>query len=214
MLFTKVDEIRKEMEKFDWLIDEETARLLILEKKNMMHNKKIAELIEGSATIYAKILSIGKKRNRFINIVIGDESGICILRLWKKIFWLKEGDVIKIANGWVKNGYYGKEINIGRYGNIEKINKEIKVKINFGMNGKIFNLNGKLIKKFPTKIYFYEKGEKFVRKVLLNEIEIYLYDEKAKEIEKFEEGSSLSFLFLHSKYGKIYATDFSKIIKR
>lgn len=209
-----MDEIAEEIERFNGLIDEETAKLLVMEKKGLLKKKKIVEIKEGTASLFAKIESIGKKRKNFVNVVIGDETGHCIMKLWnhqmKNLIFLKEGDVIRIANAWAKKGIYGLEINVGKYGLIEKVDKKIETKLEFGKKDGIFNLSGKLIKKYPTEVYF-ENEEKFIRKILVDDNEIFLFDEKVKDVQNVMEGQKIALLWLYSKNGRIYATDFSKI---
>ncbi len=208
-----MDEIRKEIEKFNGLLDRETAYLLVMEKKGKLKRKKIKDLKKGKASLIAKIESIGRKRENFINMVIGDETGHCILKLWDYLTniakYLKEGDIIRIANGWIKKGVYGTEINVGKYGIIEKLNGRIETKLEFGIKEGIFNLKGVLRKKYPTNVYFQNK-EKFVAKIFLDEHEILLFDERARDIQKFKEGDEVVLFWLY-KGNKIYATDFSRI---
>lgn len=210
------EEIKEEMEKFDYMIDEEVARLLVLEKKHQIRRRKIAEIDEGSVALYAKIESFGKKWKNGVMAIIGDETGHCILRLWKhnaKIAeYLEEGDVIKIANGWAKSGAYGLEINVGKFGIIEKVEKKIITNIKFGIREGIFCLKGVLKKKFPTEIYFENEGERFFKKILVDEKEIFLFDERVKEVQRFCEGEEIVLLWLYKKNDKIYATDFSRIM--
>lgn len=208
------DEIKKEMEKFNWLIDEETAKLLLMEKKGKINLMKIKDLVEGNASLYAKIESIGSRRKNFVNAVIGDETGFCLMRLWDKninfAHYLKEGDVIRIANAWVREGLYGIEINVGKYGMIEKADKKIETLIQFGVKEGIFNIKGVLNKKYPTQVYLGEK-EKFIRKIIVDEKEVYLIDEMAREIQNVEEGKEIALMWLHKKNDRLYADEISRI---
>ncbi|MCD6171942.1 MAG: hypothetical protein J7J36_06005, partial [Thermoplasmata archaeon] len=170
-------EISEEIKKFNGLLDYETAKMLVMEKKGLLSLPKISDA-KGNVSLYAKILSIGKIRNagskKVLNIVIGDETGCCILALWEKNVEernLNEGDSIKIINGYVRDGYYGKEINVGRWGKIKKVEKEIKVK---KCNSNFLNLTGILNKKYATKVYINGDEEKFFSKIVIGEKEIIL----------------------------------------
>lgn len=213
-------EVKREIEEFNGLLDEETAYLLVMEKMGKLRRNKIKDLIgkvSSKVSLYAKIESFGKKERDFANAIIGDETGHCVLKLWEHnahiANYLEEGDVIKIANGWCKEGAYGLEINVGKYGLIEKINKEIKTKKEFGIKKGIFCLRGILRKKYPTKVYIGEK-EKFVAKILIDDYEIFLFDERVRDIQKFREGDEIAILWLYKNgSGKINATDFSRILE-
>lgn len=209
-----IDEVKKEMEKFNWLIDEETAKLLVMEKNGKINLMKIKDLVEGSASLYARVESIGSRKKNFVNAVIGDETGFCLMRLWDKNVnfanYLEEGDVIRIANAWIREGFYGMEVNVGKYGMIEKTDREIKTCIQFGIKEGIFNIKGVLSKKHPTQVYLGEK-ERFIRRIKVDDKEIYLINEMAKEIQNVEEGKEITLMWLHKKNDRIYADEISKI---
>jgi len=53
---------------------------------------------------------------------VGDETGTIILTLWEdKIHVIKQGDKIKIRNGYVTSFKGEARLSIGRYGKIEQI---------------------------------------------------------------------------------------------
>ena len=207
------EEIEEEMRKFNNLIDKETAKLLILEKKHQIKRMKIKEIKSGSIALYAKIMDFVEKQKDRASLIIGDETGYCILKLWhhnvKIANFLKIGDVIKVANGWAKESYYGIEINVGKFGMIEKVNKDICPE--YGIKDGLFCLMGKLRKVFPTEIYFENGKEKFVKKILVDENEIYFVDEKIREMKKFCEGDKIVIFWLYKKGDKIYTTNFSRV---
>ncbi|MEM2935504.1 MAG: hypothetical protein QXF32_03985 [Candidatus Thermoplasmatota archaeon] len=212
-----MDEINAEMEKFDWLIDEDVAKLLLMEKNRLIERKKIMEA-EGNVAIDAKIESKGKIYEKNSIAVIGDESGHCVLKLWdenKKILnYLNEGDCVRIANGIARRGIYGLEINVGKFGNINKTDKKIETKMEFVEKDGIFCIKGKIEKKFPTNVFIDENYEKFSRKIIVDGREIYLFDERARDANKINEGEDIILLWVYKRNGKIYATSFSKIIQK
>ena len=55
---------------------------------------------------------------------VGDDTGSIILTLWEdKIEAIKQGDLIRISNGYV-NSFRGEpRLSIGRYGKMEQISK-------------------------------------------------------------------------------------------
>ena len=205
-------EIRKIMEEFNGLIDEETARMLLMERMGKREGNKIGKLKEGKTWLYAAVENIVMEEDPFL-AVIGDETGHCILKIWGNTPQLREGDVIKIVNGWAKRGRRGMEVNIGKYGMVEKAERNIVPKFEFGMKEGLFNLKGEIEKIFPTQVYLGKK-ETFVRKILLGNQDIYLINEMAKEMERFGEKEYLFLLWLHERNGRIYGDELSKALKR
>jgi replication factor A1 len=61
------------------------------------------------------------KRTRVANAVLKDDSGEITLSLWgDDIDKVKQGDNIKIENGWVSEFKGNLQISAGKYGKIEK----------------------------------------------------------------------------------------------
>ena len=58
--------------------------------------------------------------------LVGDETGCVLLDLWEDdIEKFDEGDIINIRNGYVKLFRESMRLNIGRYGQAEKIEEDI-----------------------------------------------------------------------------------------
>jgi len=202
-------EIRDILKESDELFDEETAGLLIIDKlgrnnENLIKIKDVKNKKE--CTIIAKITKIKQQRTytskngskgKVANLEISDDTGTCNLVLWNKDVELlknkelKEGDVVKIINGYIKDGYNGLEINIGKYGLIEiQKDKEIKVQ-----KKKDF-LEGKILKIESTKPFFKDNGEYgFVTNIKIQsknqEKKITIWDKKVKEIQNFKIGENI-----------------------
>ncbi|KAA0009389.1 MAG: hypothetical protein FE036_00340 [Thermoplasmata archaeon] len=198
------------LKKFDGLLDEEAARMLAFPTL-----PKICEA-EGSVGLYARILSLGKIKKvgkSFVrNAIIGDETGCCVLALWGENakMELKEGCIIKIVNGYVKNGYYGKEINVGERGEIRRVRKKISI----GECKNFFSIKGKLVKKMPTEVYLNGEHERFFKRIQVDGHIITLIDEKAKDVKDIEIGDEIEIKWAYSKNGKIYVDDLGKIMKK
>ncbi len=207
------DEARKEIERFDGLIDEEAAQLLAIERMGKLELAKIGELDEGKGSFYAKIESIWIA-DKMAKAIVGDETGHCLLNFWHHNIEvarnLHEGDVIKVVNAWIGKGKCGMEANVGKFGMVEKVSREIKTKIEFGIKEGIFNLKGILQKIYPTEVFLGGK-EYFVRKIIVDLMEIYLINERARDMQNFEEGEEVVLLWLCRKNGRIYANELSKI---
>jgi len=198
------------VKKFDGLLDEEAARMLASPTL-----PKINEA-EGIVGLYGKVLSVGKVKkagkNLVKNVLIGDETGCCILALWGRNaeIELKEGDVIKVVNAIVKEGYYGKEINAGERSEIRKVRKNIYVKEceNF------FNIEGKITKKMPTSVYVNGEHERFIKKIFVGNDCIYLINERIKDARDIEIGSEIEIKWAYTKNGKIFVDDIGRISRK
>jgi replication factor A1 len=203
-------EIKKIQEEYDELFDEETAALLIVDMlgRNKGNTLKINELESGiECTITGEITDIGEIRSfnrkngstgRVVNLELADETGSCKLALWHSDVELIEnnsitlGSRIRIVNGYVKNGYNGVEINVGRWGMID-------IEKNAENDKKIKNKNvaeGKIIEIQPSKAFFKDDGKfGFVTNIVLKNDkgtkQITLWDEKVKEIQDFKKGDKI-----------------------
>lgn len=99
----------------------------------------IENIIPGmqNVDIIAKIMRIDKReyeteksKGKLASVTLADETGGVRLVLWneeiEKLQDVGEGDVIRVR-GFVREGLYGNEIRIGRYGSVVKSDEEIKV---------------------------------------------------------------------------------------
>jgi len=202
----EINSLKKE---YDDLIDEETLALLIVDNlgRNQENVCKIKEITTGTeCTVIGKVTRIKQSRSfnrkngtsgRVVNLEISDETGTCGLVLWNRDVDLvnnktiKKNTNLKIINGYVKDGYNGIELNLGRYGLIETIDEEIDVKqpITSSIKGEIVDVQ-------PSRAFFKDDGEfGFVTKLKLETKdglkEITIWDEKVKEIQKYDEGEKI-----------------------
>lgn len=193
---------------FDGLLDSEAAEILV-------HGTRLPKIkeAEGSVGLYGKVLSVGKikhvGKNIVRNVLIGDETGCCIVALWgenarKEI---KEGDVIKIINGFAKQGYYGKEINVGERSEVRIAEKNIAAQHcdNF------FSIEGKLMKKLPTSVYINEGKERFIKRIFVDKKCIFLVNDRIKDINEIETGSYIKIKWAYMKNGRIFVDDIGRI---
>ena len=204
-------EIKIKSKEFDDLIDENIISLLIIDElgRNTQIISKISSLKPGTeSTIIGIITNINQIKNfnkkngtrgKVINLEIKDETGKCGLVLWDKDVELvkdkkiKIGTNVKIVNGYIKDGYNGLEINIGRWSLIEIDPSET---VNLKKEEQTIKKNktkGKIIGIEPTRAFFKVDGEfGFVRKINLEENgkskQITIWDEKVKDIQKFKKG--------------------------
>jgi replication factor A1 len=207
---TKIEQL---IDEYDELFDEETAALIIVDElgRNTQNICKIGELDSRmETTISGRITRINNSRDfkrkngtvgRVINLDISDDTGTCGLALWDKDVELVEnkqiqvGTYLKIINGYVKDGFNGIEINVGRWGFI-KINPDEKPKIDTSKlkNDKI--IKGKLVVKEPSRAFFKDDGEfGFVTTIYLDTKDgrkkITVWDKQVKEIQKIKNGTQI-----------------------
>ena len=206
-------EIDKIQEEYDRLLDEDTSALLIVDKlgRNKQNISKINKLEPGmECTIIGKITNITKSRNfnrkngstgQVINLELTDDTGACGLALWDRDVELvkkktiQKGTNVKIINGYIKDGFNGIEINVGRWGLIE-IELEDRLDIKKEKTPEDNVLRGKIIEIEPTHAFFKDDGEfgfvtniKLETKVDVKQITI--WGEKVKEIQKLKQGNSI-----------------------
>ena len=208
------DKIKNLRNENDGLIDDDTIALLIVDELGRYKEDicKIIDIKDGiECTLSGRVTKINNIRifsrkngsnGEVVNIELSDETGKCTLVLWNndveliKNKKIKKGSNVKIINGYVKNGFTGLEINVGKYGLIELLEEKDLTfkKINNLENENIFE--GEIINIQPTRAFFKNNGEfGFVTNVSIksknDEVEIIVWDEKVKEIKKFKIGDVL-----------------------
>ncbi|MEA2053717.1 MAG: OB-fold nucleic acid binding domain-containing protein [Candidatus Thermoplasmatota archaeon] len=229
------ERLEEERKKYGELIDEGAAAMIVVDKlkKNFFNVVKIADLEPSiEVTLYARVEFLGDTREfdggRVANMVVSDDTGSCILVLWDNDVRLIEdekiekGRIIKIINGYVKEGYYGIEINVGRWGLVEiepkdvpDMDSKIKIKKLKEIRKGIVGIEAKIKKIYPTKIFFTENGERFAATIIAEdksgERKIILWDEMARMLQQFEEGDTIKICRAYVKNGEIHAGDISSI---
>lgn len=206
-------EIQQIQNEYDQLLDDNTAALLIVDElgRNKQSISKINKLEPGmECTVFGRITNYNQSRNfnrkngstgQVINLELADDTGTCRLALWNRDVELvknktiKIGTNVKIINGYIKNGFNGIEINVGRWGLIE-IEPEDMIDLNKEkwLENKV--IRGKIIEIEPTRAFFKDNGEfGFVTDIKLETEEgikqITVWDEKVKDIQKLKKGNSI-----------------------
>jgi len=156
---TAVEELKKLIEEkkdeLSGLVSEEGAMHIVARELgvNLLKEKnrelKLANLVSGlrSVDIVGKIVNISDtrqferngKQGQVLNVTLGDESGTVRMSMWNdeinviQKLGLKEGDCIKLCNGYVKiDNRNNPELRLGR-GVIEKTDANIEItKTQFG----------------------------------------------------------------------------------
>ncbi len=149
------------------LCDSKTAAMLVASEIGLNETIKIRDMSgdKGNVVFIAKVISVGDIKEftrdndaigRVVNLTLADDTGSIRAALWDeacdlvKIGDIKVGQSLKVK-GYIKQGQRGLEVNVGKGGNIEHVEKEVPVnlkplKINEikpGMNG--LNIVGKVI---------------------------------------------------------------------
>ena len=228
--------VQEEITAFNGLIDETTAALIVVDKldPHFFSSTTVAELETGSdATLYAAVDYIGDihtfDRGGVVNVVIGDPTGRCVLVLWDaNVGWIdddrmKPGSVIKIINGYVREGFYGLEVNIGKWGLIDLSPlKPSEFRANSTLTPLTQATRGVVdiavtVRHIcPTQIYLTEGGESFaaiMRGVdISGERDITLWNKMARDVQDYQPGDSLCFSRLYVKQGTLHGGDISAIV--
>lgn len=104
---------------------------------------KVGELTPNSkaVNVIVKVVSKGEVRSttsgrdytahRVVDALVGDETGSVYLNLWDdNIDKIKEGDVVKVKNGYVNLFRGSMRLNIGRYGSFEVVAEPLVKEVN------------------------------------------------------------------------------------
>jgi len=127
------------------LCDSKTAAMLVASEFGMNETVKIKDMTadKGNVVFIAKVTSVGDIKEfsrdndsmgRVVNLNLADDTGSIRAALWDeacdlvKIGDIKMGQTLKVK-GYLKQGQRGIEINVGKGGGIEHIEKEVNVKI-------------------------------------------------------------------------------------
>lgn len=207
-LKTKKDfekEITTRYKRFDELVDKDTIGYLIVDElgRNNYSVTKIAQLTpDNEFTVVGTVQAISdsktfKRKNgtagKVINLEIADDTGVCKLVLWNgdighiKNKGIKPGTVIKIINGYTKQGFRGDlEINLGRWGLLDIEQPQNHADQTLGPPPE--SITGVLVHKEATKAFFKDDGEfGFVTTIKIREQnitkEVKLWDHCVKEIQ-------------------------------
>ncbi len=207
------EEIKKRFQECEELFDEDTIALFIVDElgRNKQVIKKIADIQPDlDCTVVGKVTNIYESKNfkrkngrtgKVSNLDISDDTGTCRLVLWNKdVEQVKNkdivrGTIVKIINGYTKNGYSGLEINLGRWGLLE-VEPNDQLAINKLQSVSSDDIEGILSHRESTRAFFKDNGEfGFVTTIKIKEKneekQIIVWDAKVKEIQKFKIGEQV-----------------------
>lgn len=204
-------ELQVRYREYDGLLDEPTIALLVVDElgRNKQTISKIADLkSDMKSTVFGEIINFYESRHftrkngspgRVINLELADETGMCRLVLWNKDVELvrnktvQKGTRVKVVNGYVKNGFNGLELNVGRWSLLEIEPEDMPMVAKEKLaNGMV--IKGTLVNREPTRVFFKETGEVgFVTTIKISGEKslvrsLTVWDEKVKELQGFKVG--------------------------
>lgn len=127
------------------LCDSKTAAMLVASEMGLNETVKIKDITEdkSNAVFIAKVTAVGDIREfsrdndttgRVVNLTLADDTGSIRAALWDeacdlvKIGDIKIGQSLKVK-GYIKQGQRGLEVNVGKGGGIEHVEKDVPVDI-------------------------------------------------------------------------------------
>lgn len=202
----KVDE---KVEQMSGLCDTKTAAMLVAHDLGVTDTaKEIVKIRDitpeiGNVNFVAKVVSVFGVREfnrndgtigRVGNLMVADETGSIRLTLWDdradliKDGNIEVGDCMEIS-GYAKDGYSGTEVNIGRYGVINRTDQNVEVRIESQKISEIrdgmadINVSGKLLDISDVRTFQKKDGSQGrVSNILVGDetgkIRVTLWDEK------------------------------------
>ncbi|MBP2029935.1 replication factor A1 [Methanohalophilus levihalophilus] len=217
--------VNEKMDKMGPLCDKKTIALLVASDLGVtdasQEPMKIADINENSSNVYiiGKVVSLFDTREfsrndgttgRVGNLIVADSSGSIRVTLWDELAdqmttgSIQAGKSYRVS-GYVKEGYSGLEINVGRYGGIEEVDEEIQIELpsmkiaDIKENDSDINLNAVILQVLDIRTFNKRTGgEGKVRNILVGDdsgkIRVTLWDEKAELDRSLHEGVSIEII--------------------
>jgi replication factor A1 len=207
------EQIRIRKQRYDDLFDEDTLALLFIDElgRNTTCLSSIADLIPGTdCSCIGTITQIQNTRNfqrkngstgTVANLVFTDDTGSISLVLWNeqvdliKSKTIQEQTKVKIINGYVKDGYQGAELCVGRWSSIDILDQPSDIaKDTLSIPSSM--ISGTIEDISPTTAFFKDDGSfGFVTKLSLRTDDgtkmITVWDEQVKHLQTFKKGDQL-----------------------
>lgn len=91
---------------------------------NLIPGMQNVDVVGAATSISRKDYSTAKGSGTLCSIVLADQSGSIRLTLWNdeidRAGEIHEGDILKVT-GYIRQGMYGPELRLGRFGKLEKL---------------------------------------------------------------------------------------------
>jgi ssDNA-binding replication factor A large subunit len=128
------EQVEKKIKWSEGLLEEDTAARLVAAEmgRKELKIREIGSLLNGeSALIEGEIEEVGAvkeftgrsgKKNRVVNILISDGTGMCRISLWGRDVSIakkmRPGMWARVVNGKVKVSSYGTEVSLGKFSSL------------------------------------------------------------------------------------------------
>ncbi len=171
-----LDKINEKQDELSGLISEEGAAYMVAKElgiefekpvtkiKDIKPDTKNVEVIAKIKKIFVKDFETEKGSGRVANLILEDDTGSIRLSLWNKetdlLEEIKEGDVIKVKGYTKKDGTDQPQLRLGYYGNISKLDINIKTQEPKRMNikdlqyGQQAEIRAALLQLFETDLFY------------------------------------------------------------
>jgi replication factor A1 len=217
--------VQAKISKFSGLLTEQGAVYMVQKElgvgKEALEEIQIGQLTEGMKgieikgtieTIYpVKEFEKSGKKGKLKSFILSDPTGEVRVTLWNdqvEKYELTRGSEIKIANVLISNYNEKKQATLGFNGTIEILNKkeesfEKLSDLKNAMNG--INVNARIIRKFPCKEFEGKERKGKLCSFQISDgsanIRATAWNEKANEIEKYNEGEAIEIKNAYTKEG-------------
>ncbi len=215
--------VEEKVSMMNGLVDSRTAAMLIASELGINEVTKIKDITneKGNVVFIAKAIAVGDIREfsrdsgtgHVVNLTLADDTGSIRAALWDeaadlvKIGDIKVGQSLKVK-GYIKMGQRGLEVNVGKGGNIEHLDKEVPVKleplkiseIKQGMNvntvGKVIDIGN--MRTFKRKDGTTGKVASITIGDDTGKIRVTLWDSKAENID-FKAGDTVEIMNAYAR---------------
>jgi len=206
-------EINKRFKHYAELFDKDTIALMIVDElgRNTQALQTISQMepngeytIQGTIQQIHDVRSFAKKngyQGKVVNIDITDDTGNCRLVLWNKDVGMLQqhnlqiGTMVKVINGYTKQGYTGElELHLGKWGMLDILSEPNDTVVEETAEDTI---SGILSHKEPTKAFFRDNGEfGFVTNIVVQtpseQRKVTLWDKHVKDVQQYKIGEPIT----------------------
>ncbi|NYT00758.1 MAG: replication factor A [Methanocellales archaeon] len=223
------EKVQEKIDLMGGLCDEKTASKLVAHDLGILDLIKIDEISrdQKNVSFMGKVTQLNETHEfsrddgsigRVANIIVSDETGSIRVVLWDELADLVKVNEISVGKmlnirGYVKNGYVGIEVNVGREGCLEFTETEVDIKtktysisdITSGMSG--INIIGKVLSIGEIRGFSRKDGtEGLVSNITIGDetgrIRVVLWDDHAKEKFAPEDVIEITNGYSRENYGR------------
>jgi len=140
-------------------MDDEEKLIKKLNIENLIPGMQNVDIVGRISRISKRDFLTEKGSGKLASVSISDETGTTRLVLWDneigRLDELKEGDVIAVS-GYVRQGLFGSELRLGRYGKIEKSEERIsrRARITDLREGQLKEIRAAIVQLFESNPFY------------------------------------------------------------